>query len=164
MFEENEDPRNLDSVWDDIEEYELPETTFNNVSGDYIGALTVKVISATNHYSLLSQYEPKLRKDIMDLEFEIEKKKTNRKSKIYGFLSDQKSMPHSVKRTKDLMLAYIESNSGKKELMIIDKEILINYRDLIIAKEKIERLLGRKKSIENVIVVGVAILNNYKGD
>ena len=100
----------------------------------------------------------------MDLEFEIDKKKNNRKSKIYGFLSDQKNMPNSVKRTKDLMLAYIESNSGKKELMIIDKEILINYRDLIIAKEKMERFLGRKKSIENVIVVGVAILNNYKGN
>ena len=56
MFEENEDPRNLDSIWNDIEEYEIPETTFNNVTGDYINALTVKIVSATNHYSLLCQY------------------------------------------------------------------------------------------------------------
>ena len=88
----------------------------------------------------------------------------NRKRKVNSLLSDQSKIPNSHKRTKDLMVAYIESQSGKNDLMKYDEEIFVIRKELIVMKIKLERLLSRKKSIENVIVVGVAILNNYKGD
>lgn len=164
MFEENEDPRNLDSIWNDIEEYEIPETTFNNVTGDYINALTVKIVSATNHYSLLCQYEPGLILEIFSQELRADEMVANRKRKVNSLLSDQSKIPNSHKRTKDLMVAYIESQSGKNDLMKYDEEIFVIRKELIVMKIKLERLLSRKKSIENVIAVGIAILNNYKGD
>jgi len=132
------DYRDIDAVWDDISEFELPATILDGSVGDSIKVLSQRMFEMTNYMSQIIQFKPEHEEDLFNLKERLEFYKEERNTIVNRSLIKYKQFPEAYQKNEETMVAYIEHTFSKEDLNANSKKIIKTKQDII----KKERLLA----------------------
>ena len=157
-----DDLRDCKPKWKDIGEFELPEAIGIIDSNDYLNAIREKLINCTNYLAQIIQFMPDIELEILKMENDIHRLTKKRQSIINWHLANPEKIGNMYRRSKDLMIAFIESKIADKSITEIDDSIQKILDNIVLKKHELIELQYRRDLLNKGIDSCIYIINSLK--
>ena len=144
------DLRDEEHIWSDLKEFDIPEKV-NTSSGQYLNIIQDKLVSMLNYLTWVNQYIPDVQYDMDVLDNKIQREYRRQHKIIQYYLANNKDIPNSHRRSRDLMIAYIEGTLALDKLTKGDGKIDEMEDDFAIKTKQYKELeLKREVLIQGI--------------
>jgi len=150
----------MKALWDDIENFVMPELTGNAQAS----ATTIEeyLIQIYNHLLYISQYEPEWKKKIEEIELEIKTLEEQKQILLKDGQLRIDEIDDKYKKNKEMLEAYITRDLFKEEFEELNNQINELRRLLLKRRAEYERLSRKIKLARINIDTGRSILSALK--
>jgi len=150
----------MKALWDDIENFVMPELTGNAQAS----ATTIEeyLIQIYNHLLYISQYEPEWKKKIEEIELEIKTLEEQKQILLKDGQLRIDEIDDKYKKNKEMLEAYITRDLFKEEFEELNNQINELRKLLLKRRAEYERLSRKIKLARINIDTGRSILSALK--
>jgi hypothetical protein len=157
-----DDIRDIDAVWSDYSEFEIPEAGATLVaSEDFLRVVRARLISLANHFSWINQFVPDAKYEVEVLGSKINHEYKRRNKIInYYLATHEDKIPQSHRRSKDLMVAYVEGKIAVDKIRESDDKIYEMETSLVDKKRFLRTLKMKREALITSIESCQAIIDS----
>ncbi len=137
-----------DQKWSDYSEFEIPEAVGVTASDRYLGVIRDKLVSMLNHFSWVNQFIPDIQFDVEKLKYELKIEERRQHYVLQKYVANNKEVPAYYKRSKDLLIAYIEGKTAVGFLKDSDDRMDKIVEELNDKRKEVNDLTTRRESLK----------------
>lgn len=153
----------MEKKWHDLAQYEYPEAADLVASKDFIKVMHDRLITKVNLLAWNAQFIADFEVEASAIESNINVLRTKKHHLInYHLTKSFDKIPNYYKRSKDLMVAWIEENLIKSDITILEEKIDKANAMLIDVQKGLFTYKYKYEVLQKSIDVGICLVNSMR--